>query len=159
VGGPGLAEGDSYIQRAISVAYRSPFGFGGARLHDPTYEGDADAVTNGCWWKSTLERLGLFDEFFVRNQDDELNLRLVLQGGKIWQTPRIRSWYHPRSSLMALVFQYAQSGYWEVQVMKKHRMPAAWRHLVPGVFVAILLVFGLTALFARVSERIFLVIA
>ncbi len=32
---------------------------------------------------------GLFDETFVRNQDDELNLRIVRAGGKIWQSPAI----------------------------------------------------------------------
>jgi succinoglycan biosynthesis protein ExoA len=159
VGGPALAEGETYMQRAISIAYRSPFGCGGARFHDPTFEGYVDTVTYGCWWKSTLERLGLFDEFFVRNQDDELNLRLIRQGGKIWQTPLIRSWYRPRASLISLARQYSQYGYWKVQVMKKHGVPASWRHLVPGAFVAALAVLGLTAPFARLSAVAFLAVA
>jgi glycosyltransferase involved in cell wall biosynthesis len=158
VGGPALARGDKYVQRAICVAYRFPFGCGGARFHDPDYEGYVDTVTYGCWWKSTLVRVGLFDESLVRNQDDELNLRITRQGGKIWQTPEIRSWYYPRASLTALARQYGQYGYWKVQVMRKHRMPASWRHLAPGTFVASLLLFGITAPFAAVSAALLKII-
>jgi glycosyltransferase involved in cell wall biosynthesis len=154
VGGPALACGTTYVQKAICVAYRFPFGCGGARFHDPYYEGLVDTVTYGCWRRSTLERIGLFDEMLVRNQDDELNLRLARQGGKIWQTPRIRSWYYPRASLAALGRQYGQYGYWKVYVMRKHRLPASWRHLAPGTFVAALLLFGITAPFAAVSAAI-----
>lgn len=151
VGGPALALGTTYMQRAICVAYRSPFGCGGARFHDPDFEGEVDTVTYGCWRKSTLEKLGLFDEALVRNQDDELNLRIVRRGGRIWQTPRIRSWYRPRASLAALARQYSQYGYWKVQVMKKHRVPASWRHLIPGLFCATLAGLGVAAPFSWLS--------
>jgi succinoglycan biosynthesis protein ExoA len=82
-----------------------------------------------------LEEAGLFDEELVRNQDDELNLRLTRAGKKLWQSPLIRSRYHPRNSLAALFRQYQQYGYWKVRVIQKHRLPASLRHLVPGAFV------------------------
>jgi hypothetical protein len=66
-----------------------------------------------------------------RNQDDELNLRLRRAGGKIWQDPSIKSWYSPRSDLSKLFHQYFQYGFWKVAVIRKHRLPASWRHLVP----------------------------
>jgi len=71
----------------------------------------------------------------VRNQDDEFNLRLTRANGTVWQSPRIRSWYEPRSSLRVLFRQYRQYGYWKVRVIQKHRIPASLRHLVPGGFV------------------------
>jgi succinoglycan biosynthesis protein ExoA len=40
-----------------------------------------------------------------------------------------------RGSLKTLFRQYMQYGYWKVLVIRKHRMPASWRHLVPGTFV------------------------
>ncbi|HPF27705.1 MAG TPA: hypothetical protein PK159_14045 [Steroidobacteraceae bacterium] len=89
-------------------------------------------MTYGCWYKQRLLDLGLFDESLVRNQDDELNLRTVLRGGRIWQTPRIRSWYSPRSSVTKLFRQYYQYGYWKVRVINKHRRVASFRHLVPA---------------------------
>ena len=42
-----------------------------------------DTFPYGCWRKSTFHRIGLFDETLDRNQDDELNLRIVSTGGKI----------------------------------------------------------------------------
>lgn len=135
VGGPARTRAEGRLQRAVAAAYHSPFSVGGARFHDPDYEGELDTVTYGCWRKATLLRLGLFDEELVRNQDDELNLRLRLSGGRIWQSARIRSWYRPRSSLTALFKQYAQYGYWKVRVIQKHGRPASPRHLVPVLFV------------------------
>jgi glycosyltransferase involved in cell wall biosynthesis len=137
VGGPARTSAAGWLPRAIAAAYHSRFGCGGARFHDVKYEGYVETVTYGCWRKSTLERLGGFDETLVRNQDDEFNLRLVRSGGKIWQSPRIVSWYSPRQTLWGLFHQYFQYGYWKVAVIRKHRLPASWRHLVPGLFVAV----------------------
>jgi glycosyltransferase involved in cell wall biosynthesis len=135
VGGACIAEGRGYVGRAIAAAFQSRFAVGGARWHQPNHEGPVDTVHLGCWRRDVFRRIGLFDETLVRNQDDELNLRLLRQGGRIWQSPQIVSWYHPRSSLGALFRQYSQYGFWKVAVIKKHRLPASWRHVVPGAFV------------------------
>lgn len=140
VGGPARTKTQSYLQKAIAKAYHSFFAVGGARFHDVNYEGYVDTITYGCWYRDTLFKIGLFDEELVRNQDDELNLRLIRAGGKIWQSTRIKSWYHPRSSLQGLFWQYLQYGYWKVRVIQKHRLPAAWRHLAPGLFIFFALV-------------------
>lgn len=145
VGGPWLARGNTWLQRAIALAFGSPFSSGGAGSHRVSYEGEVDSVYLGCWRKDTLERLGPFDRELVRNQDDEMNLRLVLSGGRVWQAQSIRSWYWPRSSLSELWRQYLQYGYWKVRVIQKHRMPASIRHLVPGSFVGLLLLFAILA--------------
>ena len=139
VGGAARTQATTYLQKAIATAYHSPFSVGGARFHDEDYEGDLDTVTYGCWRRETFERFGYFDEELIRNQDDEHNLRIIRGGGRIWQSPRIQSWYSPRKSIPALFSQYAQYGYWKVRVIQKHRLPASIRHLVPGGFVATLL--------------------
>jgi succinoglycan biosynthesis protein ExoA len=149
VGGPARTRADGLWQRAIAAAYHSPFACGGVRFHNDYYEGFADTVPYGCWKKFTLVELGLFDETLVRNQDDELNLRLTRSGGKVWQTPRIVSYYHPRTELSKLFLQYFQYGFWKVAVIRKHRLPASWRHLVPGAFVAAL---GISFLSWLISE-------
>ncbi len=135
VGGPWRARGVDRTQRAIAAAFHTPFGSGGARGHDADCEGELDTVYLGCWRRETLLKVGLFDEELVRNQDDELNFRIIRNGGRLWQSPRIRSWYRPRSSLAALFRQYEQYGYWKVRVIQKHRRPASARHLVPVCFV------------------------
>jgi succinoglycan biosynthesis protein ExoA len=135
VGGPALTRAKSTFQAANAAAHHSWFAVGGGRWHDPSFSGYVDTVPYGCWWRSTLFDLGLFDEVFVRNQDDELNLRLTRRGGKIWQSQSIRFWYQPRSTLRGLFRQYFQYGYWKVAVIRKHRLPASFRHLVPVCMV------------------------
>lgn len=135
VGGPARTVVSGTRARAIAAAYHSRFSTGGARFHDESFEGWVDTVPYGCWRKRTLEQLGLFDEALIRNQDDELNLRIIRSGGRIWQNPAIVSWYSPRATLTALFLQYFQYGFWKVAVIRKHRLPSSWRHLVPGMFV------------------------
>ncbi|MBV9081578.1 MAG: glycosyltransferase family 2 protein, partial [Acidobacteriaceae bacterium] len=110
VGGPARTRANGYFQSAIAGAYHSPFACGGARFHNVEFEGYVDTVTFGCWHKEIFGRIGHFDESLVRNQDDEFNLRLRRAGGRIYQSPRIRCWYEPRSSLATLFRQYWQYG-------------------------------------------------
>jgi succinoglycan biosynthesis protein ExoA len=46
---------------------------------------------------------------------------------------------------LALFRQYKQYGYWKVRVIQKHKLPASWRHLVPGAFVLTLLLLSAAA--------------
>jgi len=150
VGGSMICEGRSYVQRAIALAHHSKFSVGGARWHNPDYEGPADTVFGGVYRREVFERIGLFDEELARNQDDEFNLRLIQHGGRIWHSPRIRSWYSPRQSLMALFRQYVQYGYWRIRVIQKRKTASSIRQFVPGVFVFLLLVLPLAGLWWRV---------
>jgi succinoglycan biosynthesis protein ExoA len=161
VGGPWIAKGQGSWGEATAAAFRSPFCCGGGRAHDPDYEGEVDTVYLGCWRRSVFNRIGLFDPNLVRNQDDEFNFRLVRSGGKIWQSPRIRSSYVTRSSVKRLFQQYLQYGFWKVAVIRKHRGLASWRHAVPGLFVTSILLallaiilaasFGLTTVLTAVA--------
>lgn len=146
VGGALICEGHTRVQRAIAAAHHSPFAVGGARWHDPAYEGPADTVFGGVYRREVFARIGVFDPELVRNQDDEFNLRLTRANGRIWQSPRIRSWYSPRPNLGLLFKQYFQYGFWKVKVIRKHRLPASIRHLVPAIFVAALAVLPMLSL-------------
>lgn len=139
VGGAWIPKGTGYLSEAIAVAFQSPFSAGGARSHDIGFEGFTDTVYLGCWFKEIHEKVGYFDEELVRNQDDEFNLRLIRSGGKVWQSPRIKSWYVPRDSLRALFRQYRQYGYWKIRVIQKHKLPASIRHIIPGTFMLYLM--------------------
>jgi glycosyltransferase involved in cell wall biosynthesis len=146
VGGPWVAQGHGYVGGAIAAAFQSPFAVGGSRAHAPDYAGIVDTVYLGCWPRDVFERIGLFDEELVRNQDDEFNLRLTRAGGRIWQSPRIRSWYKTRASLAALFRQYQQYGYWKVRVIQKHHLSVSVMYMVPAVFVLTLVCFALASL-------------
>jgi glycosyltransferase involved in cell wall biosynthesis len=140
VGGPIESISPNYIGRAIAAAMSSPFGVGNAMFRLGDFEGYVDTVAFGAYWRWVFDKIGLFDEELVRNQDDELNYRLILHGGKILMTPRIRSKYFTRNSLKKLWQQYFQYGFWRIRTMRKHKCPATIRQTVPLLFV--LLLFG-----------------
>lgn len=150
VGGPALTRANGYLACAIALAYQTGFACGGARFHNPQYEGYADTVPYGCWRKSIFDRVGLFDETLDRNQDDELNLRIICGGGKIWQSCRIVSWYRPRTNLRSVFSQYFQYGYWKVAVLRKHHRLASWRQAVPGASLAC----GMVLIFGSIGGRL-----
>ncbi|HEY2647173.1 MAG TPA: hypothetical protein VGI34_09365, partial [Candidatus Acidoferrales bacterium] len=131
-------------------AFHSPFALGGAKFRDPHFEGPTSTVPYGCWRKSTLECVGLFDTEMVRGQDDELNFRIISAGGTVWQSPKIISWYQPRSTLSALFRQYFQNGFWKVAAIRKHRRPASLRNLVPGFCLLI----GIALPICAVAQRL-----
>ena len=141
------------MQRAIAEAFQSPLVAGGALSRRLDYNGWVDTVYLGAWPRDAFERFGGFDESLVRNQDDEHNLRIIRDGGRIWQSASIESTYRPRDCLGALFKQYQQYGYWKPFVMRKHGQAAALRHLVPGAFVACLFP---AALLAAVNHPIYL---
>lgn len=146
VGGAVVGVGDGLIARSISLAFHSSFAVGGSRGYDPKFDGEVNTVYLGCWSRDIFERVGKFDEEFVRNQDDEFNLRCKLAGAKIWQSPRIKSWYKPRNSLVFAFWHYAQYGYWKVRVLKKHQQLSSIRPFIPSSFVLFLVTFPLLAL-------------
>jgi succinoglycan biosynthesis protein ExoA len=138
VGGPWIAEGTTAVQRAIATAFQTRLGSGGAASRRSNYSGPIDTVYLGAWRRLELLRLGGFDETLVRNQDDELNLRIHRSGGTVWQSSDIKCSYRPRSSFADVFRQFYQYGYWKLAVLKKHRLPASARHLVPFLFLACL---------------------
>jgi succinoglycan biosynthesis protein ExoA len=159
VGGPWFAEGITVRQKAIANAFQSRFGSGGAASRRRDYSGPADTVYLGAWWKRDLMALGGFDEELVRNQDDELCLRIAKAGGTIWQSAHIRSTYTPRDSLLALWKQFHQYGYWKALVLKKHRLPASPRHLAPFAFVMTLALLLVSSTLSTGAALLFVMLA
>lgn len=124
------------VGRAISAAMTSPVGVGNARFRLGGFQGYVDTIPFPCYRRWVFDRIGLFDEELVRNQDDEFNLRLTLAGGKLWMDSRIRSQYFARGSLRKLARQYFQYGFWRIRTIQKHRRPASLRQIAPMIFVS-----------------------
>jgi hypothetical protein len=77
----------------------------------------------------------MFDEELIRNQDDELNCRLIKAGGKILLTPDIRIDYIARTTLRRVWQMYWQYGYYKPLVIRKVGAVVTARQLIPGTFV------------------------
>jgi succinoglycan biosynthesis protein ExoA len=139
VGGRMNAIGKGTFGEAVALATSSPFGVGGARFHYSTQEEWVDTVYMGTWGREVFDKIGLFDEELVRDQDDEFNYRLREAGGKIFLSPKIKSNYYVRSSPSALWNQYYQYGYWKVRVLQKHPKQMRLRQFIPPVFTVVLI--------------------
>jgi len=139
VGGVLISEGITPVGRAIAAAMSSPIGVGAARFRvGATEESLVDTVAFGVYRREVFSEIGCFDEELIRNQDDELNLRLVRAGGRILLVPSLRVRYFVRSTFRYLGRQYFQYGFWKARVMRKHKRPAAVRHVVPSLFILLL---------------------
>jgi len=136
VGGIRKAVSDSSWETAVEVALQAPIASGSTQhLRN---KGFVTTVVYGTYRREAFEKYGLFDERFIRAQDYEFNLRIVRAGGKIYQEPAIKSYYHPRRSLARLFRQYFQYGAWKMQVLMKHGVLSIKNFIAPLYFLAIL---------------------
>lgn len=156
VGGKMISISENSNAEAISMAMSSPFGVGNALFRYSDKEEYVDTVAFGAYRKSIFDEIGLFDEQFVRNQDDELNFRVTKAGGKILLCPDIISYYYTRGSFSKLWRQYYQYGFWKVRVIQKHKRPASLRHIIPLLFTVGLFCGALLSLFSKAFMHIYL---
>ncbi|MFD0855232.1 glycosyltransferase family 2 protein, partial [Actinomadura adrarensis] len=112
VGGIMAAEGITPFEQAVARAMTSKIGVGNARFHTGGEAGEVETVYLGTFRRSALERVGGYDETFVRAQDWEMNHRIRQSGGTVYFTPRMRVTYRPRPNLRALAKQYFHTGRW-----------------------------------------------
>lgn len=150
VGGRIINISENEAAEAISLAMASPFGVGNALFRYSDKEELVDTVAFGAYNRSIFDKIGYFDEEFVRNQDDELNFRIIKSKGRILLSPDILSYYYTRGSFRKLWTQYYQYGFWKVRVIQKHKRPASLRHLVPMAFVLNLILGGVLSIFFKV---------
>jgi len=152
VGGVISSINTSWIGQAIAIAMSSKFGVGNAHFRTRGTEGKegyVDCLAFGAYRREVFDRIGGFDEEMVRCQDDEFNYRLRKKGGKIFLSPRIRSYYFTRSSLGHLFRQYFQYGEWKIRVLAKHFSMMQYRQFIPPLFVISLLTGLLLAPFSQ----------
>lgn len=121
---------------AIAEALASSFGVGNAMFRIGITEDMAtDTVPFGCFKRSIFENVGLYDTELIRNQDDELNARIINHGGKIVLLAGLEFDYYARDSYAKLFKMYYQYGLYKPLVNKKLGSPATLRQFIPPVFV------------------------
>ena len=139
VGGPIKTIGKSFIEKIISFVLSSPFGVGGAKFRYSQKEEYVDTVAYGAYQKKVSEKIGLFNERLIRNHDIEFNTRLRKNGGKIFITPKIKSYYYPPKSLKKFSKQAFSNGLWNIYTSKIIPGSLRLRHFIPLCFIISLL--------------------
>lgn len=146
VGGPIVHRGRSTFGRAVAAAMSHPLGVGNASHRFERYEGYAEGAAFPAIRRWVFDRVGLFDEDLVRNQDDEFNFRVTEAGGKIFITPRVKYSYFVREQPGQLARQYFQYAFWRIPVMQKHGKPTTLRQTLPVLFFTMTIVLATAGL-------------
>lgn len=123
---------DTVIARAIAVAMAHPFGMGnshfriGVRSRRPV-----DHVPFFCCHRTVFDRVGLFDEEMLINQDGEFSARLIRNNGRIILVPEVCSYYFARATLRKLARMFYQYGYSKPLTARKIGRVMTVRQLAP----------------------------
>lgn len=139
VGGKVINVFENTNSETIAAAMSSWFGVGGGNFRILTQSAFVDTVGTPMYTRTVFNKIGLFDQNLVRNQDDDFNYRVTKAGGEIFLNVDIAIKYYVRASFKNLFKQYYQYGYWKVFVNQKHQTLTTLRQLVPALFVAGLL--------------------
>lgn len=158
VGGPliTVAADESFSARLVAAVLSSPFGVGNAKFRTSHEEGFVDTVPFGAFRRKIFDRVGMYNEKLVRNQDVDLNARIRKAGGKIYLTPALTTSYHPVKNFQGLLKYVFKTNLWHFFSLRENRGSLGARHLAPAVFLILLLLL-LPASFASVSARAFLI--
>jgi len=158
VGGPLQYIAQSFMAKTISLAVSSPFGVGNSAFRYSKKEQFVDTVAFGAYRREVFDRVGLFDENLLTNEDYDLAYRIRKTGGRILLSPTIQSFYHNRASLPGLWEQYFRYGFWKIRMLCKHPASIAPRQIVPPIFVLSLLLSLLLGIFLQGFVYLFLFI-
>jgi glycosyltransferase involved in cell wall biosynthesis len=154
-----IHEGSSLMTKAIPLATDSIFGAGGKRYRSRLEEGFVkDTLPYCAYRREIIDRVGLIDEDLIRDQDEELNYRILKKGGKIYYSPQIKSYLFIRPSLKKLWKQHFQYGYFKPLVVKKVGGIMTWRQAIPSLFVSSILLTGILSFFTFYALACFLFI-
>jgi glycosyltransferase involved in cell wall biosynthesis len=123
---------------SIKEVLTHKFGVGNASFRTGTSSvKEVDTVAFGCYSKEAFEKYGLFDEKLIRNQDIELNKRIINGGGKIYLIPEVKATYYARENFTALAKNNYSNGFWNILTAyyTKTLKSLSLRHFIPLLFV------------------------
>lgn len=143
-----LPMNDTVVAQSIAKVLSSSFGMGNSYFRvGAKKEMEVDTVPFGCFHRSIFDKVGLYDEELVRNQDDELNARIIKSGGKIYLIPELQCEYYARDTAKKVFKMFYQYGLFKPLVNKKLGSPATVRQFCPLVFVMGLLLGPMVCVF------------
>lgn len=144
IGAIGKMETFKSNHQALAIRYvlSSKFGVGNALYRTGVKMiKEVDTVAYACYRKEIFNKVGLFNEKLIRNQDLEFNKRIKNQNGKIYLTPDTYFVYYARDNYRDFYKNNFGNGYWSIvtpYVLREFRSESL-RHYVPFAFVTTIL--------------------
>lgn len=128
---------------AIREVLGNKFGVGNSSFRiGIDHEQEVETVPFGCWPREVFNKYGKYDVRLVRNQDIELNKRIIRGGGKIYILPNTYCTYLARETWGALAKNNYGNGKWNILTVYYTKMFSSLsvRHFIPLLFVLSLIV-------------------
>jgi succinoglycan biosynthesis protein ExoA len=126
---------NSWQARSISIAASHPLGVGDARYRIGGKAQPVETVPFGAFRRELINKIGLFDETLLSNEDYEFNARIRKAGGTVWFDPEICSTYFAASNFSQLAKQYFRYGFWKARMLRLHPDTLRWRQALPPAFI------------------------
>ena len=109
-------------------------------------EGYVHSVNFPVFKKQPLLDLGGYDTKLDRNQDNDMNQRLLDAGYKLYCTWKTQCYYRPPATLKSL-FKYGfKSGFWNAKSVMVHARSMRLHHLIPFFFTTSILISAVAGL-------------
>jgi glycosyltransferase involved in cell wall biosynthesis len=149
VGGPLVttARTAGFAPRMIAAILSSRFGVGNAAFRTGQTEGWVDTVPYPAYRREVFERCGLYNEHLVRAQDCELHARIRHNGGRIYQTPELKTYYHPVATFQTFWRKAFSDGKWQCFAVAINPQSLSVRRFVPAVMVLLLVGLAIVSVF------------
>lgn len=147
---------DTSLCKSIAIAVSHKFGIGDS-LHKVGAKSivQTDTVPYGCFRREVFEKIGLFDNDLIRNQDDEFNGRIIKNGGKIFLIPELVIDYYARENIKKMAKMFYQYGLFKPLVNKKLGAPATIRQFFPLLFLLGIIIGGAWSFFTPMIRNIY----
>ena len=137
VGGAQSFAAKTPFQAGIALSSKSILGSGGAKYRDPNYNGYAETVYLGCFWKKALAEVSGYSTEATANEDAELNQKLLKKDqNAIYISSKIRVWYYPRKTWKSLYIQYFKYGRGRYLTSIKYSVKSQIRGILPFLVIS-----------------------
>ena len=134
IGGTIISCGVSICGKAIAHSMSSLFGVGNSTPRIKSYDGYVDSIAFGFWDKQVFDKYGFFDETLIKNQDEDHNYLIIENGGKVYQSSKIKTHYFVREKIIDLIKQMFYYGFYKPLVLVKNISRIKIRHIIPSLF-------------------------
>lgn len=142
----------TWIAETIAIAAAHPLGVGDAMYRLKAQAGAVDTVPFGSFYRALIEKIGMFDESLLANEDYEFNTRVRASGGTVWLDPSIRTVYFSRATIGQLLKQYWRYGFWKWRMLRRYPHTLRWRQALPPLFVLSLMGFFVLSLWLEMAR-------
>jgi succinoglycan biosynthesis protein ExoA len=180
IGGATRFAAKTPFQAGVALASRSLLGGGSAKHRNPDYDGYADTLFPGCFWREILQSVSGYNTNAITNEDAELNLRLqklfvdinqirnknielqhnlmVKTEGAVYVSSKIKVWYYPRNTWKSLLVQYFKYGRGRYLTSTKHPKSSPIRGKLPFLAISGIIIFAIISYFVQIFRPILILL-